>query len=88
MNLEYYKEKFKKELLESCAPFWLKHGIDEVYGGVINCLDRFGSPYSFDKSVWMQGRAAWTFSYLYNNVEKNERFLEVAKSCLAFLDEH
>ena len=76
--------KFKDELLNSCISFWLKYGIDEKYGGVITCLDREGKIYSEDKSVWMQGRCAWTFSYIYNNIEKNEEYLKVAKSCLDF----
>ncbi|MBQ8229433.1 MAG: AGE family epimerase/isomerase [Clostridia bacterium] len=88
MNAVSYLEKFKKELLESCVPFWINNGFDEQYGGVLNCLDRKGKVYSTDKSVWMQGRAAWTFSYLYNNIEKNEDFLKIAKSCLEFLDNH
>lgn len=87
-KLQAYKEKFKTELLNSCAPFWLTYGADEKYGGLINCLDRKGEAYSSDKSVWMQGRCAWTFSYLYNNVEKNEAFLTLAKSCLDFEKSH
>ena len=61
--------KFKDELLNSCVPFWLNHGVDTEFGGVLNCLDRKGKVYSEDKSVWMQGRAGWMFSYIYNNIE-------------------
>ena len=56
-------DKFKSELLDSCVPFWLTHGVDTKYGGLLNCLDRKGEVYSEDKSVWMQGRAGWMFSY-------------------------
>ncbi len=86
--MKKYFEKFEKELSSSCIPFWLSHGRDEIYGGVINCLDRTGAVYSEDKSVWMQGRAAWMFSYLYNNMEKREEYLSFAKSCLSFAREH
>lgn len=88
MNLVKYKEIFKKELLESCIPFWLEGGRDMEWGGVANCLDRQGRVYSTDKSVWMQGRTAWTFSFIYNNIEKDERYLEFAKSCLDFADKY
>ena len=77
-------EKFKKELLESCVPFWLKNGVDKECGGVITCLDRKGEIYSEDKSVWMQGRAGWMFSYIYNNIEKKPEYLDFAKSCIDF----
>lgn len=82
MNKIY--NQFKDELLNSCIPFWLKYGVDSEYGGVITCVDREGKIYSTDKSVWMQGRCAWTFSYIYNNIEKDEKYLKFAKSCLDF----
>ena len=39
--------------LRKIADFWLKYGLDPVYGGVYTCLDRQGSVFSTDKSVWM-----------------------------------
>ena len=71
--------KFRKEVLESCVPFWLNNGVDKEYGGVLNCLDRTGKVYSDDKSVWMQGRCGWMFSYIYNNIEKKQEYLDFAK---------
>ena len=76
--------KFEDELLNSCVPFWLTYGVDKEHGGVLTCLDRTGKVYSTDKSVWMQGRSGWTFSYIYNNIDKNEKYLEFAKSCIDF----
>ena len=87
LRTKYY-DKIKKELFESCAPFWLKYAKDEVYGGIANCTDRFGNVYSADKSVWMQGRTAWTYSYLCNSFGNNEEFLAFAKSCLDFENKH
>ena len=81
-------EKFKKELLDSCVPFWLTHAVDNEFGGILNCVDREGKVYSEDKSVWMQGRACFMFSYIYNHVEKNPAYLAVAKSCLDFATAH
>ncbi|MBQ4320995.1 MAG: AGE family epimerase/isomerase [Oscillospiraceae bacterium] len=81
-------EQFKTELLESCVPFWLEHGADREYGGLLNCLDREGKVYSEDKSVWMQGRAGWMFSYIYNHIEKKQEYLDFAKSCIDFASAH
>ncbi len=83
-ELNKYLDKFQDELLNSCVPFWLDNAIDKENGGLTNCLDRYGKVYSTDKSVWMQGRAGWMFSYLYNNIEKNPKYLELAKSCINF----
>ncbi len=81
-------EKFKSELLDSCIPFWLNNSIDTEYGGILNCLDRYGKVYSEDKSVWMQGRCGYMFSYIYNNIDKNAKYLEFAKSCIDFATKH
>ena len=83
-----YTPLFRSELFESCVPFWLNHGNDTQYGGIQNCLDRFGEVYSDDKSVWMQGRTAWTFSYLCNCFGKQEAYADFALSCLNFAKEH
>ena len=80
--------KFKDELLNSCVPFWLENGNDKEYGGILNCLDRKGNLYSEDKSVWMQGRAGWTFSYIYNHIDKKQEYLDFAKSCIDFASDH
>lgn len=79
-----YYDRIKNELFDSCAPFWLKYAKDDVYGGIANCTDRFGNVYSSDKSVWMQGRTAWTYSYLCNSFGNNDEYLAFAKSCLDF----
>ncbi len=86
MNELYHR--FKSELLDSCVPFWLNHARDLEYGGILNCLDREGKVYSQDKSVWMQGRTGWIFSYLYNHIEQKEEYLDFAKSCIDFATEH
>ncbi|MBO5898930.1 MAG: AGE family epimerase/isomerase [Clostridia bacterium] len=88
MELEQIRSRFEQELKKSCIPFWLTHGVDSEYGGLINCLDRQGAVYSTDKSVWMQGRCAWMFSYIYNRIEKNPEYLTMAKSCLDFAKAH
>lgn len=80
--------RFKSELLDYCVPFWLEHAVDSQCGGLLNCLDRKGQVYSEDKSVWMQGRAGWMFSYIYNHIDQKDRYLLVAKSCIDFATKH
>ena len=83
-----YEALFTRELFLSCAPFWLTNGRDPANGGVANCLDRKGELYSTDKSVWMQGRTAYTYAFLYNNFEKNPAWLDFSADCLGFLKAH
>lgn len=74
--------------LQISIKFWLEHGIDPVNGGCYTCLDRKGEIYSTDKSVWMQGRCAWTFGYLCNVYGVEDDWKKAAKSCLDFLEDH
>jgi N-acylglucosamine 2-epimerase len=77
---------FRKYLTEDIIPFWLNNAIDEKNGGIYTSLERDGSIYGTDKSVWFQGRALWVFSKLYNCIEKNPAYLESAKTIYSFLD--
>ena len=86
-RLQETREWVRKELASS-AEFWLKYGMDKEHGGVYTCIDRTGRLFSTDKSVWMQGRCAWTFSYLCRVYGKKQEWLDAAKSCLDFLEEH
>ena len=75
-------QEWVREELDRCVNFWLKNGIDKVHGGVYTCLDREGKVFSTDKSVWMQGRCAWIFSWLGHLYGKKPEWMEAAKSGL------
>jgi N-acylglucosamine 2-epimerase len=83
--VQSYAKRYRQELLESVIPFWLRHSLDREFGGYFTCLDRNGGVYDTRKYVWLQGRAAWTFSKLYNEVEKREEWLEAARLIVDFL---
>lgn len=74
--------------LNRCADFWVKNGWDHEHGGVYTCLDRYGKIYSTDKSVWMQGRCAWTYAWLCHLYGAKQEWLDFAKSCLDFMEAH
>lgn len=74
--------------LDKCIDFWLKNGMDREHGGVYTCLDRSGKIYSTDKSVWMQGRCAWTFAWLCRTYGVKKEWLEASRSCLDFLEKY
>lgn len=77
-----------KDELDRCVRFWLDNGMDSEYGGVYTCLDRQGRVFSTDKSVWMQGRCAWTFSKLCNQYGEQPKWREAAESCLDFMEKY
>lgn len=79
---------YRDGLLDDTIPFWLKHGIDPEYGGVMTSLNRDGSLVDTDKSVWVQGRFGWTLANLYNTVEKRPEWLDASRSCIDFMIRH
>ncbi len=79
---------YRTTLLDDVIPFWLKHGLDPAYGGILTALDRDGSVLDTDKSVWFQGRAAWMFATLYNTIERRPEWLEAARSSIQFSRRH
>lgn len=79
---------YRRSLLEDVVPFWQSHSVDKEYGGFLTFLDRDGSIYGTDKPVWLQGRTAWLFAKLYNDVEKRPDWLQLARHGLDFLTKH
>jgi N-acylglucosamine 2-epimerase len=80
--------QYRATLLEDVIPFWLRHGLDREHGGFLTALDRDGTVIDTDKSVWFQGRGAWTFATLYNTVERRSDWLEAARTGVEFLRAH
>lgn len=79
---------YRDTLLEDVIPFWEKYSVDWECGGYFSCLDREGNVFDTDKFMWMQCREVWTFSKLYNEVEKKEQWLKIAENGADFLKKH
>ena len=86
--LAYWADRYQDDLKENILPFWLKHGLDRVHGGVYTCVDRDGTLIDSTKSVWFQGRFGFICAYAYNNIEANEEWLRASKSCVDFIEQH
>lgn len=86
--LQHYAERYRRDLLESVVPFWLRHSLDLEYGGYFTCLDRDGTVYDTKKYMWLQGRAVWMFSRLYNQVERRQEYLDAATLGATFIRQH
>jgi N-acylglucosamine 2-epimerase len=87
-SLSALKSVYEEELFNRVIPFWEKHSVDRKNGGFWNCLDRDGSKYDTRKFMWLNGRQTWMFSKLYNAVEQNPAWLEIASQGARFLREH
>ncbi|BAY97295.1 N-acyl-D-glucosamine 2-epimerase [Tolypothrix tenuis PCC 7101] len=81
-------ELYKNTLLHDVLPFWETYSIDWEQGGYFTCLDREGKVYDTDKFIWLQNRQVWTFSMLYNQLEKRDNWLKIATNGANFLSQH
>jgi N-acylglucosamine 2-epimerase len=88
IDFENLYRQYRGLLLDDVVPFWFRHGIDRTHGGVLTCLNDEGSLVSGDKFIWSQARSVWTFSALYNRIEKRPEFLEAAENSIRFLLAH
>lgn len=78
-------QRYENALLKDVIPFWESHGIDTVYGGYFDSLDREGSIYDTDKWMWMQWRKVYQFATLYTGPYKQKRWLAIAQQGFDFL---
>ena len=82
------KDFYENQLLNDTVPFWFPRSYDTEHGGFLLMRDADGSLIDDDKAVWIQGRATWLLSTLYNTVEKKQEWLDGAKLGYDFLNKH
>ncbi len=93
LTLDRLRDTYREGLLQDVLPFWLRHGLDTQWGGIMTSLDRQGAVLDTDKSVWQQGRFAWLLGELYNHPLLQDHpqrgdWLQVAEENLRFLTRH
>lgn len=86
--LGYWAECYREDLVQNIMPFWMKYGFDTENGGVYTCVDRNGELMDTTKSVWFQGRFAYTCCFAYNNIEHRQEWLDAAKQTIDFIEAH
>ncbi len=83
-----YAEEYRAALLDDVIPFWERYSLDRECGGYFTCLERDGRVFDTDKFVWLQARQVWTFAMLYNRLERQPAWLEIARHGANFLRAH
>jgi N-acylglucosamine 2-epimerase len=79
---------YRHELLVNAIPFWTKHTIDHKYGGILSAITDDAQIVSTDKYMWSQLRAIYTFSALYNKIEKRDEWLDLAWNIFNFCNKY
>jgi len=83
--LEDLRRDYHDRLFNQYLPFWEKGGYDSENGGFMCELYDDGRVQNDQKDIWYQGRGVWVYSFLYNNLDRNPKWLEIAKKSRDFM---
>ena len=88
VDLHELRVFLRGHLLNDVMPFWERHGFSSQRPGIDTCLADDGSLLGEDRYLWSQLRAIWTFSALYNRIERRPAWLQHARDIFAFVAAH
>jgi mannose/cellobiose epimerase-like protein (N-acyl-D-glucosamine 2-epimerase family) len=72
------RNQYRKDLFDDYLPFIEKFVIDREYGGFHCSVRPNGELVSTTKRAWFEGRGTWAFSFLYNHIAREQKYLDVA----------
>jgi len=86
LNLKQLRERYREALFGKFLPNMDALVIDHELGGFMCAVDLVSRKLtSTNKLAWFEGRGIWTYAFLYNNFEKNPRYLEIARKSKDFI---
>jgi N-acylglucosamine 2-epimerase len=85
LALEKLRDQYRHDLFDDFLPFMEKYVVDHDYGGFLCNTDRDGTKLSTQKTAWYEGRGIWVYSFLYNHLAKERKYLEVARKSAEFI---
>ncbi len=77
--------QFQRDLFDDFLPFLERYVIDPEYGGFLCAARPNGERVSDEKRTWYEGRGIWVFAYLFNNISREQKYLDVAAASIALL---
>ena len=84
LTLRELRERYRRDLFDDFLPFMDRHVIDRQYGGFMCMTGHDGSRESEKKSSWFEGRGTWVYAFLYNNLAREPKYLDVARRSVEF----
>jgi mannose/cellobiose epimerase-like protein (N-acyl-D-glucosamine 2-epimerase family) len=88
LDLKAMAAEYRHQLFDEYLPFWENGGYDEERGGFMCYLHDDGSVQDDRKDIWYQGRGVWVYAFLYNNIDRNPKWLEMAMRSRDFMVRH
>lgn len=87
-TLEELREEHRYWLFDDFLPFMDKYVIDHELGGFMCSVDHDGTQVAPVKRGWFEGRGIWVYSFLYNKVAREQKYLDVAAKSVNFIMKH
>ena len=80
-SLDYsaLRDQLHQDLFVDYLPFIEKYVVDPQYGGFMCTVKPDGERVSTGKTIWFEGRGTWVFSFLFNNLSREPKYLEIAR---------
>jgi mannose/cellobiose epimerase-like protein (N-acyl-D-glucosamine 2-epimerase family) len=84
VTLHELRAQYRKDLFTDFLPFMERYVIDHELGGFMCNADHLGNRVNQNKLSWFEGRGTWVYSFLYNNLARDKKYLEVARRSIEF----
>jgi len=86
LNLKKLRDIYMQALLGKFIPNMDSYVVDHELGGFMCSVDILTKKLTnTTKRAWFEGRGIWMYSFLYNNIEKKPRYLEIATKSKDFI---
>jgi len=79
LSLKELRDQYHSFLYDDFLPFMEKYVIDVEFGGFLCHADRDGTRLGTSKTPTNEGRGIWVWSYLYNVLGREQKYLDTAK---------
>lgn len=85
LSIKNLLDKYRADLFDSYLPYLSKYAVDFEYGGFMCNAYPNGSRIDTNKRAWYEGRGLWVYSFLYNRIDKNPVYLDIATKTADFI---
>ena len=85
LSLNELARQYRRDLFDDFLPFMDRYVIDHELGGFMCYTDYTGKRENDNKSSWFEGRGSWVYAFLYNNLARDKKYLDVARRSLDFV---
>ncbi|MGB7067983.1 MAG: AGE family epimerase/isomerase [Pyrinomonadaceae bacterium] len=85
LPLKELAEQYRRDLFDDYLPFMDKFVIDHELGGFMCNADYKGERVNTNKSSWFEGRGTWVYAFLYNNLARERKYLDIARKSVEFV---